>query len=692
MKSDGTSLAVEIAGVWAAIQKGKRGSSPPSYRKEGFLLSLPLAFYGRSRYNIMLSPTERNLALKKHTPKFQLSWPWALLCAVLLAGFYTLLCLWIQPNSFRSVLILFRAQPLLIVLNALPIGLLILACAFLFRNVFGAACLVGTCCALLSTANRIKLEVRDEPVFPRDFALLKEVYAATGEYAITWPWKVLAVIALCAVFTGLAAWFVGVKPCPLAKLRNLWGRLLGFVLSLGVLVALIFTLYASDTLYDSFSVTNAYYIPSVFNELGFPYCFCHQFTTYTVDRPDGYSRSQAAAWDGEETEPKERRNVHVILVMNEAFSALSEEPAFTYTAENDPLATYHSLQSDPHALTGRVVVPGFAGGTANTEFDILTGMQTRALSQTTTSAFRVVNRNLDSLFRIYGADGYKTLFLHPGYDWFYNRENVYRWLGAGESRFIDDMPDAEYKGSWVTDQYMAGEIESAFEEAVSNGTHLFNYTTTIQNHMSYTAAKYGEGHVSPALQTNLSLSPETEAMLSVYMEGLRDADAMLARLTEYFSQTEEPVLLAFYGDHLPYLGDGMQGYRDIDSQVAVPESEREDPLCSYETPYVLWVNDAAAEVLDWNAAVSALELPADRRLSACFLGEAVLELTGREQDTAWFSFLGELRRELPVVHIKLCEDASGQVRALSSLSPELQTAISRWRCWSYYKLQQKELR
>ena len=630
--------------------------------------------------------------MKKHTPKFQLSWPWALLCAVLLAGFYTLLCLWIQPNSFRSVLILFRAQPLLIVLNALPIGLLILACAFLFRNVFGAACLVGTCCALLSTANRIKMEVRDEPVFPRDFALLKEVYAATGEYAITWPWKILAVIALCAVFTGLAAWFVGVKPCSLAKLRNLWGRLLGFLLSLGVLVALIFTLYASDTLYDSFSVTNAYYIPSVFNELGFPYCFCHQFTTYTVDRPDGYSRSQAAAWDGEETEPKERRNVHVILVMNEAFSALSEEPAFTYTAENDPLATYHSLQSDPHALTGRVVVPGFAGGTANTEFDILTGMQTRALSQTTTSAFRAVNRNLDSLFRIYEADGYKTLFLHPGYDWFYNRENVYRWLGAGESRFIDEMPDAEYKGSWVTDQYMAGEIESAFEEAGSNGTYLFNYTTTIQNHMSYTAAKYGEGHVSPALQTNLSLSPETETMLSVYMEGLRDADAMLARLTEYFSRTEEPVLLAFYGDHLPYLGDGMQGYRDIDSQVAVPESEREDPLCSYETPYVLWVNDAAAEVLDWNAAVSALELPADRRLSACFLGETVLELTGREQDSAWFSFLGELRRELPVVHIKLCEDASGQVRALSSLSPELQAVISRWRCWSYYKLQQKELR
>ena len=217
--------------------------------------------------------------MKKHVPKYALSWPWALVCAVLLAGFYTLLCLWTQPNSLRSVLTVFRSQPLLIVLNALPVGLLLLAFTCLFRNVFSAAALVGTCCALLSTANRIKLEVRDEPVFPRDFALLKEVYAATGEYAITWPWKVFAVIALCAVVMAAAAWFVGVKPFPWAKLRNLWGRLLGFALSLGVLAALIFTLYASDGLYNSFSVSNAYYIPSVFNELGFPYCFCHQFTT-----------------------------------------------------------------------------------------------------------------------------------------------------------------------------------------------------------------------------------------------------------------------------------------------------------------------------------------------------------------------------------------------------------------------------
>ena len=53
----------------------------------------------------------------------------SLLAAVLLAGCITLLALWCQPNALRTVLAGFKAQPLLIVLNALPIGLLLLAFA-----------------------------------------------------------------------------------------------------------------------------------------------------------------------------------------------------------------------------------------------------------------------------------------------------------------------------------------------------------------------------------------------------------------------------------------------------------------------------------------------------------------------------------------------------------------------------------
>ena len=411
-----------------------------------------------------------------------------------------------------------------------------------------------------------------------------------------------------------------------------------------------------------------------------------------MDKPEGFSKSEAAGWEtGGQTGLG--KDVSVILVMNEAFSDLTDQPMFNWTEETDPLPNLHALQKDPHALSGHIVVPGFAGGTANTEFDALTGMQTNALSVTATSAMRVVNRNLDSLFRVFGADGYRTSFYHPGDAWFYNRENVYRWLGAEHEVFAKDMKNLEYKGRWVTDDYMAGLIEEEFETAVSEGRPLFNYTTTIQNHMSYTADKYGEGYIFPPVSTTADISPETRSMLEVYTEGVRDADAMLGRLTEYFAEREEPVVLVFYGDHLPYLGDNQKGYAELGSEVSIPENEREDILCSYKTPYVLWVNDAAADTLNWNEAVAALDLPEDGVLSASFLGSVLLDLTGRAGESPWFDFLSSLRRIAPVVQKKTYILADGSVlpqRILNEqtdeASMELKDAVRKWRCWSYYKL------
>lgn len=628
------------------------------------------------------------MKIRDRFSKFRLPWWGSLLAAVLLSGCITLLALWCQPNALRTVLAHFKAQPLLIVLNAMPIGLLVLALTCLLRNVFFSAALVNLAVCVLSIANRIKLEVRDEPVFPRDFALLKEVGSAMGTYDIHFPWGVIAVVLFASAALAVLGVFCKGQPFPIARLRGWLGRVLGCGASFAVLTGLILTVYASNDLYNSFSVSNAYYIPSVFNELGFPYCFCHQFTTYPIDKPEGFDKAEAESWDdGGETGLG--KDVHLIMVMDEAFSDLTDDDAFAYTAENDPLPNLHALQNDPHAISGHVVVPGFAGGTANTEFDVLTGMQTNALSAATTSSFRVVNRNLDSVLRLFGDDGYHTSFFHPGDDWFYNRENVYRWMGAEETVFVDQMDDLDYKGRWVTDDYLAGFIEDKFEEAVENGELLCNYTTTIQNHMSYTADKYGADYEYPDVPLTVSVSPEVETMLKVYVEGARDADAMLGRLVDYFSATDEPVVLAFWGDHLPYLGDNQLGYAELGSEVALSEEERSDPLCSYETPYVIWANDAAAEILDWDAAVEALDLPENHELSASFLGAALVELTGRTGESPWFDFLNQLRRELPVVQKKTYLTMDGTYTKI--ISSEQEQLIDQWRKWSYYKLRYKDI-
>lgn len=620
--------------------------------------------------------------------KFSLPLWGSLTAAVLLAGGITLLALWCQPNALRSVLSVFRAQPLLIVLNALPVGLVLLAFACLFRNVFFGAAITNFLVCALSIANRIKIEVRDEPVFPRDFALLKEVGQAMNSYTISYPVAAIAVVVGITALLVTLGVFIGGQPFPLARLRGWLGRLLGCAASIAVLAGLIVTVYASNDLYNSFRVSNAYYIPSVFNELGFPYCFCHQFTTYPVDRPEGFSRSEAEAWESAPSTVGRGKDVHVVMVMNEAFSDLTDSPAFDYGEEDDPLSNLHALEADPHALSGHLVVPGFAGGTANTEFDVLTGIQTNALSASTTSSFRVVNRNLESLFRVFDADGYATSFFHPGDDWFYNRENVYRWLGAERTLFADEMEAVEYKGRWVTDDYMSDLITNELDSAVSAGELLFHYTTTIQNHMSYTADKYGEGYEFPPVPLTISVSDEVETMLRVYAEGVRDADAMLGRLVDTFSAQEEPVVLVYFGDHLPYLGDNQLGYQAL----GLTQEADWDALRSYETPYVIWANDAAAETLDWDAAAEALDLP--ETISASFLGAAVLELTGRGEETPWFAFLNALRRVSPVVQKQTCVLADGSTVSpldAGAVPDALEDSLRQWRCWSYYKLRYQEI-
>ena len=649
---------------------------------------------------------------EKRFHKIELPLWGSFLLAVLLAGCITLLALWCQPNALRSVLAVFRGQPLLIVLNALPVGLLLLTFAFLFRNVFYSGALVNFFVCALSLANRVKIEVRDEPVFPRDFALVREVGSAMQSYDIRYPvTAIIAVVLTTALLVGLGVLFPS-RPVSFAALKakltkrdaaaafpgRCWPeRIVGAVLSFGVLTALIFTVYASNDLYNSFRVSNAYYVPAVFNELGFPYCFCHQFTTYPVDKPEGFSKSEAAGWETGE-QPGLGKDVNIIMVMNEAFSDITDGSMFNWAEGDDPLPNLHALQNDPHALTGHIVVPGFAGGTANTEFDVLTGMQTNALSDTTTSAMRVINRNLDSLFRVFDADGYRTSFYHPGDAWFYNRENVYRWLGAEHEVFAKDMKDLEYKGRWVTDDYMAGLIEEEFETAVSEGRPLFNYTTTIQNHMSYTADKYGEGHTFAPVSVTADISDETRTMLEVYTEGVRDADAMLGRLTAYFAERSEPVVLVFYGDHLPYLGDNQKGYAELGSEVAIAENDRTDILCSYKTPYVIWTNAAAADALDWEAAAKQLALPEDGTVSAAFLGSVLLDLTGRGGESPWFDFLSSVRRLVPVVQKKIYILTDGELIANRDLlertdetAAALKAAIRKWRCWSYYKLKYAEV-
>ena len=542
----------------------------------------------------------------------------------------TLFVLWAHPVSVLAMLGKMLRQPLILLLNWLPIALLTAAGAFAFRNVFWGSALVGFVTGVMSLINRVKLTVRGEPFVPRDVSLIKEAADAAGSYDMKLPWFQAACLL---VFVGALVLLGFVLPLrrqeSAPKRRGVWLRILVFVLCAALLVLLVGCVYSSTELYNSFETTEPYNLSSVNNELGFVYYFCYHFSTYKTEKPEGFDRDTAAAWDTGYTEPEDASDINVIFVMNEAFSDVLNEDVFVFPEGEHPMEVYNELASGENAWAGHIIVPYFAGGTADTEFDVATGMQTNLLNPNSPSltAFRTVNRDLDSIFRVFGAEGYTSCFMHPGDSWFYNRENVYSWLGADESLFAEDFRELEYKGSWVTDESVLRELEARFEEKSAQGAPDFTYAVTIQNHMSYTEDKYGD-YVCPEVETRAELSPEIQTAVNVYAEGIRDANALLRELTDYYSSREEPVLLVFFGDHLPYLGDNRQGYVEL-GLPAGDASGAEDPFAAYTAPFLIWCNEAGAELLDFDSAIEALDLPGDGRISACYLGAAVLELTGR---------------------------------------------------------------
>lgn len=614
--------------------------------------------------------------------------PVGLLTAILLglacSVVVTLFVLWAHPVSVLAMLGKMLRQPLILFLNWLPIALLTAAFAFAFRNVFFSSALVGLIAGAMSLINRVKLTIRGEPFVPRDISLIKEAADAAGSYDMTLPWfQIGCLVVMTAVFIVLGVLLPLKKSEDAPKKRGALVRVMGFVLCLAVLVGAVGLVYSSTDLYNSFKTTEPYNLSSVNNELGFVYYFCYHFSTYKIEKPEGFDREEAASWEiGYESAP-DAADVNVVFVMNEAFSDILNEDVFVFPEGENPMEVYNTMAEGENAWAGHIVVPYFAGGTADTEFDVASGMQTNLLNPAAPSltAFRTVNRDLDSIFRVFGADGYTSCFMHPGQSWFYNRENVYDWFGADESFFVEDF-DAEYKGSWVTDESVLRELVSRFEEKSAGGGLDFTYAVTIQNHMSYTAEKYGD-YVCPEVETTAELSPEIQTAVNVYAEGIRDANAMLEDLTEFYSEQSEPVLLVFFGDHLPYLGDNRQGYAEL-GLPAASVTGGEDPFAAYTAPVLFWCNDAAAEALDFANAIEALDLPADGRISACYLGAVVLELTGRGEVSPWFAFLNEMRRELPVLHNGYYESADGEIT--TEPTAEEAALVSRMRCWAYYKL------
>ena len=444
--------------------------------------------------------------------------------------------------------------------------------------------------------------------------------------------------------------------------------------------------YTSTALYNSFSVPQMYNIPSVFNTLGFNYCFLRNFNLYPVDKPEGYKSQEVENWESEYLLQKtDGIKPNVIMIMGEAFSDISNNDVFDWqNDEQNPAYKYNLLTDSERAISGHIAVSNIAAGTANTEFDILTGMPTNMISDATTSSFRVVNKKTATVASVLKDNGYSTSFIHPGDSWFYNRSSVYKHFGIEDQVFNEsfDLQNDTTNDGLVTDKAFLRELTKKIE---SNQSPQFIYGVTIQNHQAYNYTKYSDATLDVPVKTEIS--DASMQNLSVYLRGVGDTSQMVYDLARYIDNMSQPTILVFFGDHLANLGEDCLAYRELGMDIGKTDTP-ENTLEAYKTPFVIYANTAYCNEVDFAAAKESLELAPV--INSNYLGASVLELIGYSGHDAYFDFLNYARRELPVFRLKenVYLNKDGEFSDAVT-DPSYLDIINKVDMWEYHRLRGK---
>ena len=567
---------------------------------------------------------------------------------------------------------------------------------------------------LPATVDFYILQLRGEPFLPWDLMQVSEAAGVASAAGIhVQKSMVVSGVVVLALTVGSFFLYRGRQKLPWVQ------RLAGFAASTAATCALIFGVFLQPAVTQSLGILpDAWMQDRYYRYYGVITSFLTNLTNLEIDKPEDYSEeavnaildnveagekyTTSPAWPGSyaaQTPADEQvKQPTILYVMDESYWDVSELEQYGFRFDTDVSANLHALQQT--SAYGRVYSPSFGGGTCDVEFEALTGYSVSYLPSGSKPYQQHVTKPMFALPSYLKTEGYQTAAVHCFWARYWSRDTAYPNLGLDDFISLEKMQGVQkvrrhyWTTGLVTDDSMADQIIGQYETMkAQSDAPVFLHAVTMQNHTNYNKDNYPDDQRVKVTEAPAGLKASTVGALEDFATGIRDADAMLGRLTAYFSDREEPVVLVFYGDHLPYLGDNQKGYAELGSEVSIPENEREDILCSYKTPYVLWANDAAADTLNWNEAVAALDLPEDGVLSASFLGSVLLDLTGRAGESPWFDFLSSLRRIAPVVQKKTYILADGSVlpqRILNEqtdeASMELKDAVRKWRCWSYYKL------
>jgi len=445
--------------------------------------------------------------------------------------------------------------------NSLIIFTVSLACLFFKRRAFALTLLVFPFVAL-AIANCIVLSYRVTPLSATDFVKITSIFSIFKLYVA--PWQIvliaLAIIAIIALFVFL--W----------KHSDKKERLLPNATVLIPLFIIIIALFSKVLISDGKLTKKFTNLNDAYNDYGFVYCFACSVVDTGIEKPENYSVEKidsilTSIKSNETNAPKEKPNI--IFVQLESFFDVNYINSFEYNS--NPIPFFTELKENyPH---GFLEVPYIGSGTANVEFEIMTGMSLEYFGPGEYPYKTILQNNTcESLAYNLKELGYTTHAVHNHNGSFYDRAHVFSNLGYDIFVSLEFMRNASYNAiGWANDSILKDEIIDCLDYTSDTD---FVYAISVQTHGVYSTEEVeGVDYIFDVIPT--APTQVDEIAFEYYLTQLNDTDKFVSELVSQLSKREEKTVVVFFGDHLPYFG------------LTNEELENEN---IYQTEYVIWSN------------------------------------------------------------------------------------------------------
>ncbi|MDO4318458.1 MAG: sulfatase-like hydrolase/transferase [Lachnospiraceae bacterium] len=294
-------------------------------------------------------------------------------------------------------------------------------------------------------------------------------------------------------------------------------------------------------------------IADAYHDYGLPYCFVCSLVDQGIDKPSDYSPEKVEgvisplAASPSVTVPAEddEKAPNVIFIQLESFFDPKRIEGLEFA--EDPIPNFTALMRN--YTSGFLTVPSISAGTANTEFEVLTGMNMADFG-TGEYPYKTIlkTHTCESIAYNLKALGYGTHAIHNNTATFYGRNVVYRNLGFDDFDSVELMQNVvRNELNWAKDEILYGEIITALDS--TPGADLV-FTVSVQGHGKYPDEDILSNTIELA-DLNDAYSDDTIYGLKYYISQLHEMDAFVGRLIEYLAERDEPTVLVLYGDHLP---------------------------------------------------------------------------------------------------------------------------------------------